>query len=159
MKKYRLFNKSRFLLLLLIFLFLPGQYATAHGVTHSLSTEKAVLLQAGYSDGSPMSFAEVVVFSPSDSEVEHQNGRTDKNGRFAFLPDVQGEWRVSVSDGMGHAFSRQIRIDNPADPALTATQYRNPTSTPIAIAGVVMGFLGIASYLRARAHVNQGKSQ
>ncbi|ARM31316.1 hypothetical protein [Prosthecochloris sp. HL-130-GSB] len=157
MTRYRFFNKSRLLLLLLLFLFLPCQHATAHGVAHSMSTEKAVLLQAAYSDGSPMSFAEVVIFSPSDSEVEHQNGRTDKNGRFAFFPDEQGEWSVSVTDGMGHAFTRQIRIDNPSDLSLLAPQSQNTPGTPIAIAGVVMGLLGIASYLRARAHASKGE--
>ncbi len=157
MTRHRLFHNSCFPLFLLLLLFTPCEYVRAHGVAHSFITEKAVLLQAAYSDGSPMSFAEVVVFSPLDSKVEHQNGRTDKNGRFAFLPDEQGEWSISVTDGMGHAFTRQIRIDNPTDPALPAPQNRNTAGTPIVIAGVVMGLLGIAYYLRARAYINPRK--
>ncbi len=157
MTRYRLLHNSCFPLFLFLLFFTPCEKARAHGVTHSFSTEKALLLQTAYSDGSPMSFAKVVVFSPSDSKVEHQNGRTDKNGRFAFLPDEQGEWRITVNDGMGHAFTRQIRIDNPTDPVLPAPQSRNTVNTPIVIAGVVIGLLGIAYYLRARAYINPRK--
>jgi hypothetical protein len=34
--------------------------------------------------------------------VEHQNGRTDRNGKFVFCPDVPGKWLIKVNDGIGH---------------------------------------------------------
>jgi nickel transport protein len=65
--------------------------------------EKAVAtVEFSYSDGEPMAYAEVMVFSPENSELEHQNGRTDRHGKFAFCPDMPGAWRISANDGMGH---------------------------------------------------------
>jgi len=63
-----------------------------------------------YSDGEPMAYAEVLVFSPQDPKVEHQNGRTDRHGKFAFCPDMPGTWRISASDGMGHLCQALVKI-------------------------------------------------
>ncbi len=86
--------------------------ALAHGTGHGiLDDAPAVALEFYYSDGIPMQYAEVLVFSPQDREVEHQNGRTDKHGRFVFCPDAQGAWLVKVNDGMGHLEQAAIEVD------------------------------------------------
>ena len=59
-----------------------------------------------------MRYAEVLVFSPENDEVEYQNGRTDQNGRFAFCPEMVGKWQIKVNDGMGHAVQAEIMIDS-----------------------------------------------
>ncbi|MFO7965491.1 MAG: hypothetical protein R6U50_16320, partial [Desulfobacterales bacterium] len=61
----------------------------------------------------PMAFAEVLVFSPKNDKIEHQNGRTDQNGRFAFLADIPGKWQVKVNDGMGHAVHATVTVIEP----------------------------------------------
>ncbi|MEZ4526459.1 MAG: hypothetical protein R2941_11120 [Desulfobacterales bacterium] len=77
--------------------------AAAHGTGCRILTEdKAVTAEFYYSGGEPMSYAEVLVFSPEDEKIEFQNGRTDRKGRFAFCPDTPGKWRIEASDGMGH---------------------------------------------------------
>jgi len=77
--------------------------ASAHGTAWKLLENPDLTAVAfHYSDGEPMAYAEVLVYSPQDSEVEHQNGRTDRSGRFAFCPDMPGTWRVIATDGMGH---------------------------------------------------------
>lgn len=48
-----------------------------------------------------MSYAAVEVFFNKE-KLPFQNGRTDQNGRFLFLPDKNGQWQVKVNDGMGH---------------------------------------------------------
>jgi nickel transport protein len=63
---------------------------------------KAVALEFFYSDGEKMSYREVRVFSPRDEKFAAQTGRTDEAGRFAFVPDCPGEWRVIVRDEKGH---------------------------------------------------------
>ncbi|MBI9083681.1 MAG: hypothetical protein JEZ11_08780 [Desulfobacterales bacterium] len=87
----------------------------AHGVHYDFESEKTVCLRVSYSDGEPMSYAKAKIFSPADAEIEHQNGRTDKNGRFAFVPDIEGAWRIDVEDGMGHAVKAEIRIEDTGD--------------------------------------------
>lgn len=61
-----------------------------------------------------MGYAEVCVFSPEESDknssVEHQNGRTDCNGRFAFSPDSSGVWKVEVNDGRGHKIQAEVKV-------------------------------------------------
>ena len=41
---------------------------------------------------------------------EFQNGRTDAQGRFAFLPDKPGTWTIVVADNMGHKVSHPMTI-------------------------------------------------
>lgn len=88
----------------------PGN-AAAHGTGHRLLKDAPVVaLEFTYSDQAPMPYAEVLVYAPQDTEVEHQNGRTDKHGRFVFTPDVEGRWLVKVTDGMGHAEQVSVSV-------------------------------------------------
>ncbi len=92
----------------------PGD-AGAHGTGHRLLKDApAVALEFHYSDQTPMRYAEVLVFSPQDREVEHQNGRTDRHGKFVFCPDAQGQWLVKVNDGMGHAEEAAVSVGQEA---------------------------------------------
>ena len=58
-----------------------------------------------------MAYAQVTVRGPLDDEVEFQNGRTDRNGRFAFVPDEAGQWKVVVEDGLGHRVSALCPVE------------------------------------------------
>jgi nickel transport protein len=49
-----------------------------------------------------MAWNKVRVFGPGDEKTEFVVARTDRNGRFAFLPDRPGLWRVEASDDEGH---------------------------------------------------------
>lgn len=86
----------------------------AHGTAYTLVKEASLTaVQFRYSDGEPMAYAEVLVFGPKDPKVEHQNGRTDRHGRFAFCPDAEGAWRISADDGMGHLCEAMVEIGPP----------------------------------------------
>jgi nickel transport protein len=116
-------------LMLITALGMPGQ-ADAHGTGHRVLTgEHMVALEFYYSDQTPMRYAEALVFSPKDAEVEHQYARTDQHGKFVFCPDAAGQWVVKVSDGMGHAEQATVMVKPetasgptaaPAVPAATA---------------------------------------
>lgn len=85
--------------------------AAAHGTDYRLlDPDSAIVVEFIYDDNQPMRFAEVLVFSPADDEIEHQNGRTDMNGRFAFYPDASGKWRIQADDGTGHLEQLSIEI-------------------------------------------------
>ena len=93
----------------MLLLFLGFQWLWAHGVSHTLFKE-GVGIQVFYDDGSPLSYAEVVIFSPSNKQIEFQTGMTDKNGRFVFSPDESGDWLIKIDDGMGHGLVKNIAV-------------------------------------------------
>ncbi|MFO7600473.1 MAG: hypothetical protein R6X27_11790 [Candidatus Desulfacyla sp.] len=104
--------RSYWLLPLVAFILLRAPVdADAHGTDYSL-VERATLSAVAfyYSDGDPMAYAEVLVFSPQDPKVEHQNGRTDRHGKFAFCPDTPGTWRIIANDGMGHLCQATVEV-------------------------------------------------
>ncbi len=98
-------------------IFLCACVSYAHGVGYRHSELGAVVLEFFYSTGEKMSYREARVYSPKDSKFAAQTGRTDEQGRFAFIPDVSGEWRVVVKDEEGHQCEANITISE----ALTAS--------------------------------------
>ncbi len=107
---------------LVAFLPLP---AISHGVEGSIAPGGWVVT-ARYDGGEPMSHAKVTITSPTTDQT-FQNGRTDRNGRFAFYPDAQGVWQVVVDDEMGHRLRLSVNVEGdtlragpPAPPAAAA---------------------------------------
>lgn len=99
------------------------QIAAAHGTDYRLLKEESMMgAKFFYDDGEPMSYAETLVFSPENDQIEHQNGRTDQNGRFAFCPHQPGVWHIKVNDGMGHAVLAEVEVASAISgkPAATA---------------------------------------
>lgn len=92
----------------LIFLFEGKSFA--HGTGYRQINLKAIPLEFFYSTGEKMSYREVKVFSPKDSKFPIQTGRTDEEGRFAFIPDVSGDWKVIVRDEEGHQCEAKINL-------------------------------------------------
>ena len=92
----------------LIFLFNGEIFA--HGTGYRQINLKAIPLEFFYSTGEKMSYREVKVFSPKDSKFPIQTGRTDEEGRFAFIPDVSGDWKVIVRDEEGHQCEAKINL-------------------------------------------------
>ncbi|WP_027721985.1 hypothetical protein [Maridesulfovibrio zosterae] len=84
----------------------------AHGVSYEMiENSPSITFRSGFSSGDPIAYGEVLIYSPENSEVEYQNGRTDKNGVFSFLPDGPGVWKVEVYGGLGHKLMFEIPID------------------------------------------------
>jgi len=81
----------------------------AHGVRGRVGKGGIVVI-AEYDTGEPMSYAKVVITAP-DKKMPFQIGRTDRNGRFCFFPDISGKWKVVISDGMGHQLQLIVPIN------------------------------------------------
>ena len=92
----------------LIFLF-DGEIS-AHGTGYKHSELKAAALEFMYSTGEKMSYCKAEVFSPKDEKFAFQSGRTDEQGRFSFVPDSEGTWKVTVRDEEGHQCTAEINI-------------------------------------------------
>ena len=84
--------------------------ALAHGVGWRRAAFPAVGLEFLYSTGEAMSYREARAFSPADEKFAHQTGRTDAAGRFAFIPDAPGPWRVVVRDEEGHQAVAELEV-------------------------------------------------
>ncbi|WP_457552820.1 hypothetical protein [Desulfobacula sp.] len=110
--RLRLFLNIKFVCVLVVIALATPGIVLAHGTGYRvLEQGKAVTIECYYSDGTAMAYADTYIFSPEDLKLEHQNGRTDKNGRVAFFPDTPGTWRVNVSDGIGHKIQAQVQVE------------------------------------------------
>ena len=107
---------------------LYGGTVEAHGVVAAVAEEEAVAVRFGYAGGEPMGYAEVLVYAPDGKTgaAEFQNGRTDAQGRFAFIPNVAGTWRVVASD-MGHRGELLVAVDNASLVTTSASSEQGPT--------------------------------
>jgi len=149
MKKLSLISIVAFLFFALFF---TCDDLWAHGVEYEVKEGKAVVLKIGYDDGEPMSYAEVKIFSPDDKDIEHQNGRTDKNGCFAFSPDQLGEWKVIVNDGTGHGAVTKVEVKETMKIETTVKGWPRLQKLITGI-GVIWGFAGLIFYLRVRRRI------
>ena len=93
-------------------IFLSACEISAHGTGWRYSQIEAVALEFMYSTGEAMSCREARVFSPNDEKFAYQSGRTDEKGRFSFVPDSPGKWRVIVRDEEGHQCTTEIVISD-----------------------------------------------
>lgn len=144
--------KKRLVLIIILGLsflsLLPGSLR-AHGVVYEISKENAVIVKVGYDDGEPMSYAEVKIFSPFETDIEYQNGRTDRNGCFAFFPAQAGEWRVVVNDGMGHGVVTEVPVKEGMN--LNTIHHGFPRGQKLITGiGIIWGLTGLVLYLKLR---------
>jgi hypothetical protein len=104
-------------------LLLTSVQADAHTASGRVLNGKAAIAEFRFSDGSPMAFAEVKVFAPSNKLW--LAGRADGAGRFAFMPDNSGEWTLEAREAEeNHAARLSLTVDA-ADLAPVALISRN----------------------------------
>ena len=102
-------NKASMMLFLGVILLLPLPLH-AHGVKGTVD-KGGIVVTAKYSTGEAMSYARVKILAPG-TRLTFQSGRTDRNGRFCFFPDGQGNWEVIVDDEMGHRLEVMVPVDD-----------------------------------------------
>ncbi len=136
--------------LLFILLAMAGP-AFSHGVQFQVSRESAVVLKARYDDGTPMGYAKVTIFSPESRETEFQNGRSDRDGAFAFVPPHQGAWEVTFDDETGHGFKEKIDVEAPGTTGVPQGGRHFPREYKL-ITGLslIWGLTGTLLYFKAR---------
>lgn len=88
--------------------------AGAHELHHDIDQAEAVVVRLTYGDGSPFSYESYELFFESE-ETPRQVGRTDAEGRVAFLPHRRGQWRLRAFSEDGHG----VDLDFEAGPGAT----------------------------------------
>jgi len=132
---------------ILVLLLIPGGPLFGHGV-EARRIEGGMGLQAVFSDGEPMAFAEVTVTAP-DGEI-YQEGITDRAGQFLFRPDTAGAWTLTADDGLGHRVTLDLTVDEEGGVEV-APQRRSPGRLSGAVTGIslVFGLFGVWALWRA----------
>jgi nickel transport protein len=110
-------------------------------------SEGATVVAATYDDGSPMAFCDVTVFGPDAREEPYQEGTSDRNGCFAFLPDTNGTWTVTVDDGMGHVAEARIDIDSAGGRRSEEAHHADRLSGAVVGISVIFGCFGVYAML------------
>ena len=126
----------------------------AHGVMGKTGTG-GIVVSAMYDTGEAMDYAKVTILAP-DANLKFQSGRTDRNGRFCFFPDVSGNWKVVVDDEMGHRLEVNVTVDQAmvlrANPENGNARPNVLTRWEKAVMGVsiIFGISGILFWLKGR---------
>jgi len=143
--------------ILLIMQYLPVA-VYSHGVDIML-TGGGTGIEARYDSGDPVSHAEVTIYSPADPEEPFQTGVTDRNGRFLFSPDADGEWKVVISDWTGHGGTKRIRFAADPEGSGQETVSDGPVSRWMKVISgisVIFGITGILFFAAARRERKRG---
>lgn len=125
----------RILSLLFSFLFLVSS-AWAHGLKGEIG-RGGIVITAQYENNEPISYAKVEIFAPN-SKIRFQSGRTDKNGRFSFVPDRKGKWQVIIDDEDGHKLTIFVSVNN-----VLNSEVKRETADLLIFTKVILGILAI----------------
>jgi len=130
------------LLALLLIVVVPAD-VPAHGVNYEID-QGGVVISAWYEGMTPepMADASVEVFGPGD-HTAFQTGRTDRQGRFAFLPDRPGKWKVGINDGAGHGLTAEVSVGQDMVPETRVRSRISPWSKLATGVGVIFGVFGL----------------
>jgi nickel transport protein len=134
-------------LLLLAFLTAP---AHAHDLQHTTTSAQAVVLRLTYTDAKPFAFEGYEVYRQGDT-LPYQVGRTDGQGRVAFLPDRAGAWRIKAFSEDGHGLDITLTTDAAAQVAVADKPVFERYGRIVVGVAVILGLFGFISlYLRKR---------
>lgn len=98
-------KKTSIWILTLFFIFVSASgILQAHKLEVNLTHHPpVVMVEAGFSGHHHgLSGGDVFIYAPGEAEKAFQTGQTDGAGKFAFIPNEAGEWKVVVDDGTGH---------------------------------------------------------
>ncbi|MTW22285.1 hypothetical protein [Allochromatium palmeri] len=122
----------------------------AHSLTHSAQPGSAVIVELHYADGSPFSYESTEVYRPAES-VPFLVGRTDANGRLAFVPDRSGDWRVRTFSEDGHGGDFTVAATPDSDSSAPSAGLSTVAALAVGLS-VIFGLFGIWSvFVRKRS--------
>lgn len=121
----------------------------AHDLQHSVDAAPAVVIKLFYMDKHPFAFEAYEIYREGE-KLPYQVGRTDNQGRIAFLPDRAGAWRVKAFSGDGHGLDFKLETDAAAVPANTDKPvYERYGRIAVGVA-LILGLFGLLSLYASR---------
>lgn len=93
-----------------LLLLAAAQPLHAHDLQHTVSGAQAVVIKMFYVDNTPFAFEGYEIYREGE-KLPFQVGRTDGQGRIAFLPDRAATWRVKAFSEDGHGRDFKVSTD------------------------------------------------
>ncbi len=101
---------SRATLMFIAVFFATALTAAAHSINFEITRHAPVVsVNAYFTRTSPLAGASVLVYAPGQDQP-YQTGRTDRQGFFAFIPSVAGDWVFEIDDERGHRDRLEISV-------------------------------------------------
>jgi nickel transport protein len=139
---------ARLITLALLLHALPAP-ANAHEVLHEVEDSKAIVVRLFFADGSPFSY-ESCEARFEDEDVPYLVGFTDANGRFAFVPDRAGTWRIQATSEDGHGTEVTLEVDASLAAVSRGGSLADRFLRIVAGVGLLLGIFGVLSLTRRR---------
>lgn len=100
-----------------------------------------------------MAYCDVEVFAPAESDAPYQQGSTDSDGRFAFVPVEVGSWTIVIDDGMGHQTAIDVAVDSLGIVGKQRHSKTDRLSTGVVGVSIIFGLFGLYALIRSRRSV------
>lgn len=124
--------------------------AAAHDLHYLASQGQAVVVRLFYADNRPFAFEGYEIY-PQGQDLPVQVGRTDAQGRIAFLPDRAGRWRIRAISEDGHGLDFSLSTDAAARLAAVEKPFYERYGRLVVGVALILGLFGFASlYLKRR---------
>jgi nickel transport protein len=81
-----------------------------HDLQYTVVPGQAVVVRLFYADNTAFAFEGYEIY-PEGAKLPAQVGRTDAQGRIAFLPDKAGMWRIKAMSEDGHGLDFTVETD------------------------------------------------
>jgi nickel transport protein len=118
--------------------------AAAHDLQYSVSGGQAVVIRLFYVDDKPFTFEGYEIYR-SGEKLPYQVGRTDSQGRIAFLPDRAGAWRIKAISEDGHGLDFTLKTDAAAQVASSDKPVFERYGRIVVGIAVILGLFGFLS--------------
>lgn len=124
--------------------------ARAHDLQYTVSGAQAVVLRLFYIDDKPFAFEAYEIYRTGE-KLPYQVGRTDGQGRVAFLPDRAATWRVKAISEDGHGLDFNLSTDAAAQVATRSKPFYERYGRIVVGIAVILGLFGLLKvYLQRR---------
>ena len=123
--------------------------AAAHDLQYAIDSGPAVIVRLFYADSAQYTYEGYEVFRDGE-KMPYQVGRTDANGRLAFLPDRAGKWRIKAISNDGHGIDFTLTSDASAVVSGAERPFFDRHARIIAGVGILFGLFGLLSLFLRR---------
>ncbi len=125
--------------------------AMAHDLQYTVVGGQAVVIKLFYADNTPFTFEGYEIYREAE-KLPYQVGRTDSQGRIAFLPDRAASWRVKAISEDGHGLDFKISTDAAANLAGSDKPVFERYSRIFIGVSLILGLFGLLSLYLKRKH-------
>jgi nickel transport protein len=123
--------------------------AAGHELHHDVVRGEAVVVRLFQADGSPFAMQRYRLFRAGEPSP-YQVGRSDIEGRIAFVPDRAGDWRLEAYAEDGHGVDLRLSTDAAGAVVGERPPFERHTRL-IAGVGTLLGLFGLlALFLKSR---------